>query len=93
MICTKCFNDLEEKLKGQTSGNSEVINIGVVPKGQLVFSNNFIPIYIRTKRLVTRGKNKGNKVDDEILQYFKSSFCPKCGNAFDDKKETIVDLK
>ena len=65
MFCEKCFKDLQSKLTGQTSGNSEVTGISVVPKGQLVFSNNFILIYIKTKRLVTKGKNKGKKVEDE----------------------------
>lgn len=93
MVCIKCFKELQSGLVGKKSGNSEVIGISVVPNGQLVFSNNFIPIYIKTERLVTKGKNKGNKVKEETLHYFKSSFCPKCGTNFDDEKEKIVKLE
>ncbi len=86
MICEKCFKDLENSLKGQESGSSKVIGISVVPSGQLVFSNNFIPIYIKTERLVTKGKKKGETTKEESLHYFKSNFCPKCGEKFNDEK-------
>ena len=84
---------MEEGIVGKKSGSSEAIGISEVPSGQLVFSNNFIPIYIKAERLLTRGKKKGQKVKEESLHYFKSSFCPKCGDKFDDQKESIVKLK
>ena len=92
MVCNKCFQELESGLVGQENRGSKVLGISVVPSGQLVFSNNFIPIYIKTEREITKGKNKGNKIEDENLHYFESKFCPKCGIEFDNEKETIVDL-
>lgn len=87
MLCKKCFNSLNEEIKGQKSGNSTALGISLVPSGQLVFSNNFIPVYIQTERLVTKGKNKGETVKGEVLQYFKSKFCPKCGEKFEEDKQ------
>lgn len=88
MICNKCFNEFKEALVGQEDGNSKVTGISVVPGGQLVFSNNFIPIYIQVDKTITKGKNKGNIKKDESCHYFKSSFCPKCGMSFDDEKKS-----
>jgi len=86
MICKKCFDELKEALIGQEDGNSRVTSISRVPNGQLVFSDNFIPIYITVDKKISKGKNKGQIKQEESCHYFESKYCPKCGLEFEKKQ-------
>jgi len=85
MICDKCFDEISEAIVGQVdSQKNEATRVSRTKSGHLVFSNNFIPLYITSKKEITRGKKKGEFKKTESIHLFKSYFCAKCGCEYGD---------
>jgi len=86
MLCSDCWNKFRSDLMGQVDkAGNEVIDLSLTKAGRYAFSNNFFPVYVTSKKEIQRGAKKGQFKKSENLILFKSSFCPKCGDKFEEE--------
>lgn len=80
MLCKKCFEEIETKIVGQVdSQKNEATRVSRTKSGHLVFGTYFVPLYITSKKEITRGKKKGEFKETESIHLFKTKFCSMCG--------------